>query len=151
MNRSLGVILLAITLPVGLVAEMSPNSPAVGTWKLNLAKSKFNPGPPPKNITLTIAPDGKVTVNETTAEGKDRNFSFTPSQGKPVTIDGMDGTTISEKRIDDRVTEHTWTTGSTTMRGRAVISADGKIMRYTLTGTRPDGKPLHNSEFYEKQ
>ena len=151
MKTCLGVILLAVTLSAAVVAQMSPNSPAVGTWKLNLAKSKFNPGPPPKNITVTIAPDGKVTVNETTAEGKDTNFSFAPSEGKPVTIDGMDGTTISEKRIDDRVTEHTWTTGSTTMHGRAVISADGKIMRYTLTGTRADGKPVHNSEFYEKQ
>ena len=151
MNRSLGVLLLAITLPVGLVAQMSPSSAAIGTWKLNVAKSKFNPGPPPKSVTVTIAPDGKVTVNQTTAEGNNRSLSFTPSEGKPVAVDGMDGTTISEKRIDDRVAEHTWTTGTTTMHGRVVISADGKTMRYTLTGTRADGKPVHNSEFYEKQ
>src|SRR5690349_14216584 len=140
MNRRLGIILFALSVPVALMAQMSPNNSSIGTWKLNVAKSKFNPSPPPKNITVTITQDGKVTVNETTAEGKDMNFSFTPSEGKPVTIDGMDGTTISEQRISDRTVEHTWTTGNTSMHGRAVISADGKTMRYTLTGTRPDGK-----------
>jgi biopolymer transport protein ExbD len=151
MNNCLGLILVALTLPAALVSQTSPSDPAIGTWKLNVAKSKFKPGPPPKSITVTIANDGKVTVNQTSAEGKDTNFSFTPSEGKPVTIEGLDGTTVSQKRIDDRVSEYTWTTANTSMHGRAVISANGKIMKYTVTGTRPDGKAVHNSELYEKQ
>lgn len=143
--------LILLTVTAALFAQTPANDPAVGTWKLNVAKSKFHPGPAPKSVTVTIGQDGKVTVNETSAEGKDMSFSFTPAEGNPVPIDGMDGTTISQKRIDDHTFEHTWTTGAMTMHGKGVISADGKTMKYTLTGTRPDGKAVHNSELYEKQ
>jgi hypothetical protein len=30
----------------------------IGTWKLNLAKSKFDPGPPPKTFTVKIETSG---------------------------------------------------------------------------------------------
>ena len=142
---------VAIALSAALAAQTSANDPTVGTWKLNVGKSKFHPGPAPKGVTLTITQDGKVTVNETTAEGKDISFSFTPAEETAVPIEGMDGTTISQKRIDDHTFEHTWTTGAMTMHGKGVISADRKTMKYTLTGTRPDGKAVHNSELYEKQ
>lgn len=151
MKKLLGSILLALTIPVALVAQMSPNDPAVGTWKLNVAKSKFSPGPAPKDSTVTIAEDNKVTVNGTGADGKDINYSLTPSEGTAVPVDGMEGTTMTQKKINDHTFEHTWTTGNTVMHGRAVISADGKTMRYTMTGTRADGKKIHNVEVYEKQ
>ena len=141
----------AIALSAALAAQTSANDPIVGTWKLNIGKSKFHPGPAPKSVTITIAQDGKVTVNETTAEGKDISFSFTPAEASAVQIEGMDGTTISQRRVDDHTFEHTWTTGTMTMHGRGVVSADGRTMKYTLTGTRPDGKAVHNSELYEKQ
>ncbi len=32
--------------------------PASGTWELNLAKSKFSPGPPPKSLTRTFEATG---------------------------------------------------------------------------------------------
>ena len=34
------------------------NEPYVGTWELNLAKSTFSPGPPPKSQTLTFRAAG---------------------------------------------------------------------------------------------
>jgi len=148
--KYLQLILVGVALSAALAAQTSANDPTVGTWKLNVGKSKFHPGPAPKNVTVTIAQDGKVSVNETTAEGKDISFSFTPTEGSAVPIDGMDGTTISQRRVDDHTFEHTWTTGAMTMHGKGVVSADGKTMKYTLTGTRPDGKAVHNSELYEK-
>ena len=48
------VIFLAMAAE-GLVIAQS--DPFVGTWKLNLAKSKFNPGPAPKSQTRTWAAD----------------------------------------------------------------------------------------------
>ena len=30
-----------------------PSNPVLGTWELNLAKSKFSPGPAPKSETRT--------------------------------------------------------------------------------------------------
>ena len=36
-------------------------------------------------------------------------------------------------------------------RGKSVLSKNGKTMTYTLTGTDPDGKTVHNAEIFEKQ
>ena len=46
----------ALYVVVGLLVTTSSlwaADPFVGTWKLNLAKSKYSPGPPPKNLTVT--------------------------------------------------------------------------------------------------
>lgn len=151
MGKYFGTMLLALGFSAALVAQTAQPGPAVGTWKLNVAKSKFSPGPAPKSVTVNISEEGKVSVDEVTPEGKEMSYSMNPSEGTAVPVTGMEGTTFSEKKIDDRTFEHTWTTGNTTMHGKAVISADGKTMRYTMTGTRPDGKTVHNSELYDKQ
>ena len=49
--------------------------PWLGTWQLNLAKSKFDPGPPPRSQTLNIAQDGqnvRDTVQVIDAQGNAR-------------------------------------------------------------------------------
>jgi hypothetical protein len=56
MRRS-RLTLLAITvatslLVLGSIAQAADNQ--AGTWKLNVAKSKYSPGPAPKEGTLTI-------------------------------------------------------------------------------------------------
>jgi hypothetical protein len=66
----------------------------VGTWKLNLAKSTFSPGPAPKSATLTIeAHDGgiKYTVDGENAQGSSIHVEYTakydgkdnPATGSP--------------------------------------------------------------------
>ncbi len=151
MNKCLGSILLVLTIPLALMAQSSSTDASIGTWKLNVAKSKFNPGPAPKSRTVTIASDHKITVDEVGPDGKDIHYSFTPQEGTAVPVDGMDGMTVTEKRIDDHTVEHTWTMGNTITHGKGVIQADGNIMRYTMTGTMPDGTAVHDSEVYEKQ
>ena len=42
---------------------LTQSSPLIGTWKLNLAKSKFSPGPPPKSQTLTFEGAGQDLKN----------------------------------------------------------------------------------------
>src|SRR5262245_2326913 len=52
----------------------------IGTWKLNLVKSKFSPGPPSKSLTVTYEAGGqgiKVTVKGRDAEGKPIDYQFT--------------------------------------------------------------------------
>ena len=39
------------------VAAASPD-PHLGTWKLNVAKSKYSPGPAPKEVTMKIEAKG---------------------------------------------------------------------------------------------
>src|SRR3974390_1735625 len=63
-------IALVLWAPAGVVAQAVHITPFTGTWKLNLAKSTFNPGPPFKNFTLTFTPDGTRTLDLTYAAGQ---------------------------------------------------------------------------------
>ena len=75
--------------------------PFVGTWKLNLAKSKYSPGPPPKNLTVTYeaTENGiKATTEGVNAEGKPVATTYTGTyDGKdtPVTGTGAPYDTIA--------------------------------------------------------
>ena len=154
--KYVGVVLIALAGAFYVAAQDSQNGQAaqtdrfVGTWKLNVAKSKFNPGPPAKGETVTIAQD-KVSVEEVTADGKTENWSYTPSPGATATITGMENSSVMEKKVNDHTMEHTWKMGNATMQGRGVLSKNGKKMTYTLTGTNQEGKPLHNVLIFEKQ
>jgi hypothetical protein len=151
-----GVVLIALAGAFAVAAQATQSGQAaqndrfIGTWKLNVAKSKFNPGPAPTSVTVTIAPD-KVNVEEVHPDGKTDSWSYTPSPGSAATITGMENASVIEKRVNDHTIEHTWKMGASTMQGKGVLSKDGKKMTYTLTGTTQDGKPLHNVEIYEKQ
>ena len=46
-GRTYALVLAMLLVGLGLHAA---DDPLMGTWKLNLAKSKFQPGPPPKSI-----------------------------------------------------------------------------------------------------
>ncbi|HET7220724.1 MAG TPA: hypothetical protein VFJ02_21875 [Vicinamibacterales bacterium] len=71
---TLGVMLTA----AGAVAAQGTNL-RVGTWHLNVAKSKYSPGPAPKSqttYTRVVSKDGKtmtVTVKGTNAQGQPVN------------------------------------------------------------------------------
>jgi hypothetical protein len=78
MNRRTACMLTGMTL-VGLAIATLPqigfaqSSPLLGTWKLNLDKSKYTPGPPPRSQTNTFQQDGqdiKLTVQVIDAQGK---------------------------------------------------------------------------------
>lgn len=150
MKRFWSTLLLALALPLALAAQTPANNAFTGTWKLNVAKSKFDPGPGPKSVTLHLS-EVKASVDEIQTDGKKLNYSFTPSQGVAVPIEGMRDATIMEQRIDDHTVEHTWKFGPQTLHGKAVLSSNGKHMTYTMTGTTLDGKSIHNIEMYDKQ
>jgi hypothetical protein len=97
-----------MVLVLGSIAHAADNQ--AGTWQLNVAKSKYSPGPPPKQGTLTVEtiPNGlKITILGTDAEGKPVHMEFSPKyDGKDVPATGMPGTdTISMKKIDDYTVE----------------------------------------------
>jgi hypothetical protein len=153
MFRRTPLILLALLIPAALISQTASKNMAAGTWKLNTAKSKFDPGPGPTGATVIIGEDNKIQYSAETPDGKSTSWSVLPTaDGTPAAIVGMgENSTLVEKRIDGRHVEHTWKVGSGTQTGRSVISKNGKTMTYTLTGTSPDGKPVHNVEIFEKQ
>ncbi len=78
----------------------------LGTWKLDLAKSKYSPGPAPKSLTLKYeaTTDGiKFTGDGVGADGKPTHTMFLSKfDGKDVPYEGNpDADTASPRRIDD--------------------------------------------------
>jgi len=86
-----------------------------GTWKLNLAKSHYDPGPPPKSGTRTIELLANGTRQKT--EGVDAGgnrvaYGYTANyDGKDYAITGSgvpnEADSISLKRIDNSTVEAT--------------------------------------------
>jgi hypothetical protein len=141
-------MVLSLAMSLALVAA---DSPFTGTWKLNVAKSKFSPGPAPKSSTVTIQPDGKVAVEGVDAAGQPISWSYTPNGDAPAMITGLPNSSVIEKKIDDRNIEHTWKMNGESTTGHGVLSKNGKTIKYTLTGTNAKGEPVHNVEILERQ
>src|SRR5690349_14840648 len=87
-----------------LVAQADHSSGFTGTWMLNVAKSKFNPGPAPQSGTVTIA-NGTFKFEGVGPDGKSNKWSHPWPVDKEVPIDGMEkGTVISKlkgRTMDD--------------------------------------------------
>jgi hypothetical protein len=78
----------------------------IGTWKLNLAKSKFAPGPPPRSGMMHYAPAGRHfrdTVTGIDARGKPTKSVFMMNyDGKFHRTTGVVGYDASAfTRVDD--------------------------------------------------
>ena len=81
MKKTFGLLILCT------FALMAASDPFVGTWKLNVAKSKFSPGPPLQSQTVTIGADNKVEVSGTDGTGQTVTWSYTAAPGTaPVTV-----------------------------------------------------------------
>jgi hypothetical protein len=143
------------TLALGMA--LSAADPAIGTWKLNLAISKYTPGPPPKSATITYeeTADGiKRTGESVDAEGKTTSFEYTAKyDGKQYPVTGSDlYDTITIKPINDRTAEATLKkSGKVVSKARRVVTNDGNAMTMTISGTNPQGKKMHNVAVYDKQ
>jgi len=149
-------------LAVSLVATSSLSSFAqtdhiIGTWKLNLAKSKYSPGPPPKSQTATYEAVGqgvKVIVKGTDAEGKPIDTQSTSNfDGKDYPVTGnADWDTIARKRIDAYKMEITRKkAGKVVSTATSVVSKDGKTRTVMEKGVNAKGEKISNTLVYDKQ
>ena len=158
--RLVTLVVATLMVSVGLWAQ---NDPAVGTWKLNLAKSTYSPGPAPKSGTTKITAvangikvvsngmdaEGKATYTEASVkfDGKDYPLKGTTA-GKP-TPNAADATTF--KKIDAYTYERTdKLKGQVLTTTRWSISQDGKTRTLTQTGKNAQGQTVNNTTVYEK-
>jgi hypothetical protein len=129
----------------------------LGTWKVDLAKSKYSPGPAPKSYMLKFeaTPDGiKLTSDAVLGDDSALHTTYVSKfDGKDVPWEGNpDADTASAKKIDDNSYVNTWTKGGkTTMTAKAVVSAGGKTLTVTVTGTNAKGQAVNNTAVYNKQ
>jgi hypothetical protein len=148
---------------VALVRTVTPSAqaadPWIGTWKTNLEKSTYSPGPKPTSpttIKLESSADGmKSTFDGMTGEGKPFHTEAVGAfDGKDNPVKGarLPNTTVAYKRIDARTYEAaTKIDGKPTTTARVSVSTDGKTMTATVTGKNAEGQSVKNVIVHDKQ
>jgi len=128
----------------------------VGSWKLNVAMSKFS-GTAPKSGTrvYTQTPDGTALDQKTVgADGKEMSMHTTIKyDGKDYPITGNpDADTVAAKVLDARTTHFTLKRGGKVAgRVHRVVAADGKTLTVNNKGTHADGKTYDDTLVFDKQ
>jgi hypothetical protein len=146
---------------VGLVVVFAGTAFAqtnIGTWKLNIAKSKYNAGTAPKSVTVTIAAAGagmKGTMDAVGADGTVSHSTATANyDGKdnPITGNNPNADTLAFTRVDANTTRTVYKKGGkVTTTATGVVSSDGNTMTITTTGTNPQGQKVDSVTVYDKQ
>jgi hypothetical protein len=110
-------------------------APWLGTWTLNLARSTYDPGPPPyRRSTFTIEPweDGvKVTYDMVHVRGGITHLEWTGQfDGRDYPVQGVEEyITYAYNRIDDRTYD-------------VVLKVDGAVAAISRVTLSPDGQRI---------
>lgn len=156
--RHVLIAIVVVALGVSVSAADKMNPAFFGTWKMNVAKSKADPGPLPKSQTVKIEQHGDqfmTTVDADNADGtKAHTVRMAALDGKAVTVQG--GTNPDAKEAYDRVSDRSFkrmimVNGKVTNTLTATLAADGKSFTTETVGTNAEGKPIHNQALFEKQ
>ena len=157
------VMIVVAILILGAVAARpllaQADSPFIGTWKLNVEKSKSDM-PLPKSLTRTVTADGsglKYVYEGVAADGSAISYSFSSNfdgKASAVTGSGMPGgaDSITLKRINANKTAATLTKGGKEIgKAEAEVSKDGKVATVKSKGKSADGKDFSTSSVFDKQ
>jgi hypothetical protein len=159
-NQSKGVRLVALAclfsaaVCSAVVAQTA--DPGLGTWRLNVAKSKFSPGPAPKSSTVTFTAAGqgvKAVISGVGPDGAKVQWEYSASfDGKPHPVTGNpDGDMVVARRVSATTIETSYTLkGKPTTVNTRVVSADGKTLTVTTKGVNAQGQKLDNVQVFEK-
>jgi hypothetical protein len=156
-------IVIAVTVLFAFVvaaAAMAADDPFTGTWKLNPAKSKAPggriPHPSSTNIIEIQGETMHLISNQTDTSGKTEHVEYTAKfDGReyPVkaTPPGPQPYTISLKRINSHTREFVEVIGTFTIKGRDVLSEDGKSFSRIVNSKDANGNDTSILQFFEKQ
>ena len=139
-------------------AGLAQSNPLIGTWKLNLAKSKYSPGPTPRSNTAIWEAVGQGLRART--EGIDAQGNPTKTDTGVISFDGKSypytGAPAFDARSYKQVNASTieWTStkaGRVVQTTTMVLSADGKSRTLTITGVDEKGQQINNVVVFDKQ
>jgi hypothetical protein len=144
-------------LPLASAAQTPPSW--FGTWSLNVARSTYDPGPPPyKRATYTIEPWGsdgmKVVYEMVHPRGGVTHLEWMGKiDGKDYQLQGIDAhVTYAYREVSPGVYETIVKMGGrVAARSEVRLSADGKTMTTTTKGVDSSGKAVTTITMYEKQ
>ena len=167
-NLIVAGILFSIACASLLAQTPAGQNPIVDTWRLNLEKSKFESGPPPKGQTRQYSQrrDGLIVANiwSINAQG---NPSFTQTVSKydgkeygqynQTTLETFQATGTQTGNTQAFAVVDTYTVditnkvdGRVTSTSRRTVSDDGKTMTHVVKGTNVQGKPYTNVLVFDR-
>jgi hypothetical protein len=150
------IILLALTIIFVNAIVCSADSPHMGTWKLNEAKSHFAKDAT-KNNTVVYEAAGdqtKVTVDGTAADGSAVHSEWTGKfNGKYYAVTGSaTGDMRAYSRVNSRTLRfHEKKGGKVVLNGTITVSRNGKSRTVVATSKNAQGKWVTNTAVYDKQ
>jgi len=134
-----------------------PDAAMVGTWTLNLAKSKFTGDRAPRSLARTY---------RATADGMDMTITGVAADGQPIlqhTVYRYDGKdypftgasqfdTVTVRRIDAERTQSTQKKGGKVIsKSVRVLSKDGLVLTISSHGTDAKGKQYFDSAVFDRK
>ena len=147
-------VVLAVAGPAG--AQIHPGW--FGSWRLNLEKSTYRPGPPPyKRATYRIEPFAngvRVVYDMVRPRGGVTHLEWTGQfDGRDYPVQGVEEfVTYAYQRIDDRTYDViTKLDGRPAATSRAELSADGQSITTTTAGRDSRGVDVTTITVYERQ
>jgi hypothetical protein len=161
-HKSPGMFLVPVLLALAAIVATTRVTVAadqwLGTWKLNLAKSKYNPpelAPKSQTIKREASESGmKLVTDSVDAQGKATHTEYSARfDGKDYPWTGQaNADSIALLRIDDEYYEATWKLkGEVMMTSNTVVSKDGKTLTTTQSGKDAQGRTVLNMSVYDRQ
>lgn len=156
MPRMKRISLFSLVLLLTTVTMLHAEDRFSGEWKLNLAKSTYSPGKPPKSqVTTLYAVKGGIreVVDRVNADGSKTHWDYTAKfDGKDYKIKGdPDRDSASIKQIDGFTLEIVnKKDGKVTTSMKLVVAANGMSRTNTVTGTNAAGAAIHNVLVFDK-
>jgi hypothetical protein len=156
MQSIIKTLFVGAVLAIGMGTAVAADS-VVGTWKLNLAKSTFSPGPGPQSQTrmyIETAQGVTLSVRTTAANGKETTATLTfKDDGKPYAVSGNpDYDMVAVTRVDALTVHSTQTkAGATVGSGVRTVSKDGKTLTFAQKGTHAGGAKYDDVLVYDRQ
>jgi len=132
----------------------------MGTWKANVAKSTYSPGPGPKESTRIHEDRGNgfvlVTTDTIGPQGQKGHGAYVyKPDGKQYPQAGMNQTvvqTIALSAVDPyTVTFDIFVNGQKIGTGKRTLNKDGKTMTIEQKATNAQGQPTSSTVLWEKQ
>jgi len=131
--------------------------PAIGRWRLNVAKSIYRPGViAPKSALVTIEPAGqgiKVSVRTIAGDGQITDMQYTAYvDGNDYPVTGSrDYNSVSLKHVGLVVEGTRKKDGKVVQTYQRVLSSDRKTMTVATTWLTAQGQQLNTVSVYERQ
>jgi hypothetical protein len=128
--------------------------PLTGRWEINLGKSKYDPGPPPKSAVRIQHLEGdtlKVALEIIMADGRSGDATYS------ATLDGKERAarggkaTIAWTRIDARTLEYRRKrNGQIVETGRLQVSEDRQQLTVEASGVNAAGQKFSDRVVYDR-